>query len=115
MEQTGPLDQAGSTYILDQPGPRLRIEILRVEQPSFHEQLEQLRWYRWIGTARFEPLPRGRTRFSYEYTPRGLVSWLLSPLIWVSALILGRAEFSRLKAVAETTAVLQDAADVGER
>jgi hypothetical protein len=108
MEQTGPLDRAGSTYILDQPGPRLRIAILRVEQPSLHQQLEQLGLYRWIGTARFEPLPGGRTRFSYEYAPRGLVSWLLSPLMLVSALVFGRAEFSRLKTVAESTAVLDE-------
>jgi hypothetical protein len=105
IEQRGRLDEPGTTYLLDQPGPRLRIEVLRVDAPRLHEQLESFRWYGWIGTARFDPLPDGATRFSYAYAPSGRLRWLWLPLIALSAVLFGRAEFNRLKEVAERTAL----------
>lgn len=107
-EQTGPLDQAGTTYVLDQPGPRLRVEVLRVHPPRFHEQRECFRWYGWIGQARFGPSPDGGTRFSYRYTPTGRYGWLWFPVIAASAIFVS-AEFNRLKKIAE----LQFAGDSG--
>lgn len=100
-EQTGPLDEAGTSYVLDQPGPRLQVDVLRVDAPWLHEQLESFGWYSWIGTARFEPLPGNATRFIYLYTPAGRLRWLWLPLVAVSAVVFGRVEFNRLKTVAE--------------
>jgi hypothetical protein len=40
IEQTGPLDQPGTTYVLDQPGPRFGVEVLRVDAPRLHQQRE---------------------------------------------------------------------------
>jgi uncharacterized protein YndB with AHSA1/START domain len=99
--QTGPLDQAGTSYVLDQPGPEMRITVLRVEAPSLHEQLEALPWFGWIGTARFDALQNGRTRFTYRYATIGSRRWLAQPLVLISALLYGRTEFTRLKRVAE--------------
>lgn len=103
-DQTGPLDQAGTSYVLDQRGPLFRIEVLRVEPPRLHQQLETLPWYSWVGTARFDPLPDGGTRFRYRYSARGHPRWLWSLVVTASALTLGRVEFNRLKRVAEETA-----------
>jgi uncharacterized protein YndB with AHSA1/START domain len=107
-EKTGRLDQAGTRYVVDQPGPRLSIEVLSVDPPQLHRQLESYRWYQWVGTARFEPLQGSRTRFSYEYAPRlGGFGWLLWPAMMVMALFFMRSEFDQLKAVAETRQGIQ--------
>ncbi len=100
-DQTGPLDEAGTSYVLDQPGPRLRITVLRVDPPRLHEQLESFRWYSWVGTARFQQLRNGGTRFIYEYSPRGRLRWLFGPLMTVSGLVYLGTEMNRLKMVAE--------------
>ncbi len=100
--QTGPINQPGTTYALDQPGPRFTVTVLDVAAPHFHRQLESFRWYRWHGTARFDRLADGVTRFSYEYQPRltGL-GWLLAPLVTAMALVFMSREFDLLKDIAE--------------
>ena len=101
LHLTGPLDQPGTTYVLDQPGPRLRIEVLEVEAPRLHRQLEAFAWFGWIGTATFEPLPDGTTKFTYEYASRPGVRVYWPPLMALSAFFFGRAEVDQLKKVAE--------------
>jgi hypothetical protein len=106
VRSSGSLDQAGSSHVLEQSGPRLSIEVIGVVVPTFHRQLESFRWYRWIGTARFEPLDRHTTRFSYEYAPRPKhpLGWLVAPLLTAIAVVFMSREFDLLKLVAERTA-----------
>ncbi len=108
VDRTGPLDQPGTTYGLDQPGPPLRIRVLRVERPTLHEQLEGLPWYGWIGIAHFEALAGNRTRLRYEMHAQGRPRWLWSAVVTVSSLVYARTELNRLKAVAERAALSQE-------
>ena len=101
-EATGPLDQVGSSYVLDQSGPPLRMTVQAAEPPRLHQQLESVGWYAWVGTARFEAADGGRTRFSYTYRPHGRFGWLSFPLVALGAAIIGRTEFSRLRELAES-------------
>jgi hypothetical protein len=105
VDQTGPPDRPGSSYVLDQPGPRLRITVLQVDPPHLHEQLETLGWYSWITAARFDELPGGRTRLSLGYTPRPRgVGWLLAPLLMIAGFFFMRREVELLGSVAERAA-----------
>jgi uncharacterized protein YndB with AHSA1/START domain len=103
--QAGPLDRPGSSYALDQPGPRLLITVLQVDAPHLHEQLETLGWYSWITTARFDELSGGRTRLSLRYTPRPRgVGWVLAPLLMIAGFLFMRREVELLRSVAERAA-----------
>jgi hypothetical protein len=99
----GPLDRVGTTYILDQAGPELRIRITRVEPPTLHEQLEILRLYEWLATARFEPTAHGETRFTLDadFRARSRLGRLVLPLAGLSGRWFGKKEFDRFKEVAE--------------
>ena len=57
--RTGPLDAPGTSYVLDQPGPRLQVTVLQIDRPHLHEQRENFRWYGWVLTARFLPVDVG--------------------------------------------------------
>jgi uncharacterized protein YndB with AHSA1/START domain len=105
VDQTGLPDRPGSSYVLDQPGPRLRITVLEVDPPHLHEQLESSGWYAWITTARFDELGGGRTRLSLRYTPRPrTVGWILAPLLMIAGFLFMRREVERLGSVAERAA-----------
>jgi uncharacterized membrane protein len=102
-DQTGPLDEPGTTYILDQPGPELRVRVTRVDRPNLHHQVERLSWYGWEVVAQFDPLPGERTRlsFSASYAIPGLLGRILTPVVVVAGWWFGRAEVKLLKRVAE--------------
>ena len=103
LNQTGPLDLAGTRYTLKQRiGPGLHFEVRRVEPPRLHEQAESALGGTFLGTARFEPEGDG-TRLSFEYSPEHLT--IVGRLIWrlfsgMSRRIV-RDEFTNLKSLAE--------------
>ncbi len=101
LELTGPLDEPGTTYVLNQPGPRLRIEVLRVEAPWLHQQIATFGPFAWIGTATFQPRPDGTTEFAFQYSRPPAAAWYWLPLMAILASFFGRAEFDRLKRLAE--------------
>ncbi len=101
LDMTGGLDQPGTSYVLDQPGPRLRIEVLRVDPPSLHRQLETFGRFAWIGTATFHPRRDGGTSFAFEYSRPANAPWYWLPVMTVLAFFFGRAEFDRLKRLAD--------------
>lgn len=104
VEQTGPLDVPGTRYALDQPGPRLRCEVVRVEPSHRHEQRETFRFYGWTGTATPEAGPGGGTRFRYVAVPLSRPRWFWRLVLAISVATFGRVEFDRLKRVAEDIA-----------
>jgi uncharacterized protein YndB with AHSA1/START domain len=99
----GPPDDAGTTYILDQDGPELRIRVTRVESPRLHEQLESMRLYEWLATARFEPTATGATRFTFdaEFRARSRLGSIVLPLAGLAGRWFAKQEFDRFKQVAE--------------
>jgi hypothetical protein len=103
LDVSGPLDEPGTTYKVDAPGPDLHVEVTRVEAPTLIERSARSRWYEWRGTARFEPTPEGWTRFTFEMDTTGV--GLLGPLIAGLFRLIGprfmAAEFDGLKRTAE--------------
>jgi uncharacterized protein YndB with AHSA1/START domain len=100
IDRTGPLNAPGTSYVLDQPGPRLQITVLQADPPYLHEQRENFRWYGWVLAARFLPADTGtRTVFDYRYErgPRWLWAFVMRRL----ASTFGRAELKQLGHIAE--------------
>lgn len=100
IDATGRPDAPGATYVLDQPGPRLRVRVLAVDQPHLHEQQESFRLFGWVLTVRFLEVAGG-TRVVFEYRYGNGPRWLWSSIMRHIVLTFGRAELSRLKQVVE--------------
>lgn len=99
----GRLDTPGSTYVPDQPGPRLTITVIAVVRPHVHEQRASFALFGWILRAHFVPEgPSTRVVFEYRYGRglRPLWTWIMRAL----ASTYGRTELDGIKAVAERDA-----------
>jgi uncharacterized protein YndB with AHSA1/START domain len=103
LEFQGQLDAPGATYVLDQPGPRLRITVLAVARPHLHQQRADFALFGWVLTARFLPDGDG-TRVIFEYRYGRGPRWLWGLVMGRLASTFGRAELKELKKVAERQA-----------
>jgi uncharacterized protein YndB with AHSA1/START domain len=102
-ELHGRLDGPGATYVLDQPGPRLRITVLQVARPNLHEQRADFLLFGWVLTARLLS-EGGGTRVVFEYRYGRGPRWLWGLIMGRLASTFGRAELDELKKVAERRA-----------
>jgi uncharacterized protein YndB with AHSA1/START domain len=104
IDVSGPLDEPGTTYTVDAPGPDLHIEVTRVEAPGLTERSAHSRWYEWQGRARFDPTPEGWTRFTFdiEVTGTGVLGRLMAGLFRLIGPRFLASEFDGLKRTAES-------------
>jgi uncharacterized protein YndB with AHSA1/START domain len=104
VDATGRPDTPGATYVLDQPGPRLRVSVLAADPPHLHKQQESFRLFGWVLTVRFLAVAGG-TRVVFEYRHGSGPRWLWALVMRRLASSFGRAELERLKQVVERDAV----------
>jgi uncharacterized protein YndB with AHSA1/START domain len=100
IDASGQPDTPGATYVLDQPGPRLRVRVLAVDPPRLHEQQEGFRLFAWVLTVRFLEVAGG-TRVVFEYRHGSGPRWLWGLVMRFLAFTFGRAELAMLKQAAE--------------
>jgi uncharacterized protein YndB with AHSA1/START domain len=103
IEASGRPDTPGATYVLDQPGPRLRVSVRAVDPPHLHEQDESFKLFGWRLTVRFIEVAGG-TRVVFEYRYGAGPRWLWGLVMRRLAFAFGRAELDGLKQVAEREA-----------
>lgn len=106
IERSGPVNQAGSRYVVDTRFGRFEVHLLRVEPPRLVELREGVgRSGEAHVVIHFDPAPDGGTRLAAESTfaARGRLGRVTALLNALGARLYGSLELRRFKAAAERT------------
>lgn len=112
IEQSGPTNASGSSYVVDTRFGPFEVTLLRVEAPRLIEMTEGR-----VGGSKthvlmgFRRLTDGRTRLTVEstFTPRGRFGRLTAGISAALGSVYSRYELRRFKAAAERTSSRREA------
>ena len=107
VEQSGPLNEAGTRYVVDTRFGPFEVHVLRIEPPRLIEMIEGVgRRSEAHVTIRFDPADGGRTCLTSQQalSTRGRLGWLSGRLMTPFAWLYGQIELRRLRRVAERDA-----------
>ena len=107
VEQTGPLNEPGTRYVVDTRFGPFEVHVLRIEPPLLIEMLEGVgRRGEAHVTLHFKPTGDGRTKLIAEQTltASGRLERLIAPLWARLSWVYGQLELRRLRSVAERDA-----------